>query len=184
MKFVEIEGLSWYNPPQVVQVMSLMQDSNPQCPPNTQHQVEDRLFGSSLALGLSDLVTAELDALQDALAVLVELQLGDDDVAGVDAEGNAGTGSLVTGDALDVDDIFETVDRGHLALLVLVGTADDRNLIILADGDAANVVLLTELLAERGAHDVAADARRSTEVRLARLAPRGVEGCADLSHCD
>lgn len=39
------------------------------------------------------------------------------------------------------------------------------------------VVLLTELLAERGAEDVATDARGSTKVRLARLAPRGVEGC-------
>lgn len=57
----------------------------------------------------------------------------------MDAEGNGGTGSLVAGDALDVDDIFETVDRGDLALLVLVGATDDRNLIILADGDAANL---------------------------------------------
>lgn len=40
-------------------------------------------------------------------------------------------------------------------------------------GLAAYVVLLTELLAEGGAHDVAANARRSAEVRLARLAPRG-----------
>lgn len=38
------------------------------------------------------------------------------------------------------------------------------------------VVLLTELLAQGSAHDVAADARRRTEVCLARLAPRGVEG--------
>jgi hypothetical protein len=119
--------------------MSLMQDSMLQCPPNTTRRGEDRLFGSSLALGLGDLVTAKLDALQDALAVLVELQLGDDDVAGVDADGNAGAGGLVTGDALNVDDIFETVDRGDLALLVLVGTTDDRNLIILADGDRANL---------------------------------------------
>jgi hypothetical protein len=36
----------------------------------------------------------------------------------------------------------------------------------------AYVVLLTQFLAERGAHDVAADARRGTEVRLSRLASR------------
>jgi len=39
------------------------------------------------------------------------------------------------------------------------------------------VVLLTEFLAERCAHDGAAHARRSREVRLARLSPGGVEAC-------
>jgi len=38
------------------------------------------------------------------------------------------------------------------------------------------VVLLTELLGERGAHDVATNAGRSAEVRLARLAAGGVDG--------
>lgn len=40
-----------------------------------------------------------------------------------------------------------------------------------------HVVLLTELLAERGAHDVATNAGGGLEVRLARLAAGGVEGC-------
>lgn len=39
------------------------------------------------------------------------------------------------------------------------------------------VVLLTELLGQGSAHDVAADTRGGLEVRLAGLAPRGVEGC-------
>ena len=41
----------------------------------------------------------------------------------------------------------------------------------------AYIVLLTELLGERGAHDSAADRRWRAEVRLARLAAGGVEGC-------
>jgi len=45
---------------------------------------------------------------------------------------------------------------------------------------AAYVVLLTELLAERGTHDSATDAGRGIEVRLARLAPRRVQGCCNL----
>lgn len=49
---------------------------------------------------------------------------------------------------------------------------DDRE-----EMDISYVVLLTELLAERGAHDGAAHAGRSTEVRLARLSPGGGEGC-------
>lgn len=107
-----------------------------------------------------------------------------------------------------MDHVLEAVDGGDLALLVLVGAADDGDLVVLADGDAADlyffckklsedagrgiedtgrvgsntyVVLLTQLLAERGAHDVAADARGGLEVRLAGLAPRRVEGCGNHS---
>jgi len=92
-----------------------------------------------LALGLLGLVAAGLHAGEDGLTVLVELELGDDDVAGVDAQGDALAGGLVTGDALDVDDVFEAVDRGDLALLVLVGAADDGDLVVLADGDGADL---------------------------------------------
>ncbi len=156
-------------------------------------------LSSGLALGLGNLITAGLDAGQDVLAVLVQLELGDNDVAGVDAEGNALTAGLVAGDTLNMDDVFEAVDRGDLALLVLVEAANDLDLVVLADGDAPDlcetpsvlinshedttkgsgtyVVLLTELLAEGSAHDVAADARRRAEVGLARLAPRGGNVC-------
>lgn len=151
-----------------------------------------------LALGLGRLLAADAAALEDGLAILVELELSDDHVAGVDAEGDALAVGLLAGHALNVDHVFEAVHRRDLALLVLVGAADDHDLVVLADGDAADlwggkrsasggmaagkvgiayVVLLTELLAERGAHDLAADARRRAEVRLARLASRRMEGC-------
>ena len=97
----------------------------------------DSLFGGALALGGS--LTTGLDAFQDALTVLVQLQLGDDDVAGVDAEGHALAGGLLAGDTLDVDDVLETVDGGDLALLVLVGAADNEDLVVLPDGDAADL---------------------------------------------
>lgn len=44
---------------------------------------------------------------------------------------------------------------------------------------STHVVLLTELFAERGAHDCASDAGRGIVMGLARLSARGVEGC----HC-
>lgn len=96
-----------------------------------------RLFGGGLALETS--LAAGLDALQDGLAVLVELQLGDDDVGGVDAQRDGLARDLLAGDTLDVDDVLETVHGGDLALLVLVGAADDLDLVILADGDAADL---------------------------------------------
>lgn len=88
--------------------------------------------------GLGEL-TAALDALKDGLTVLVKLELGDDDVGGVDADGDGGTGGLVAGDALDVDDVLEAVDGSDLALLVLVGAADNGDLVVLADGDGADL---------------------------------------------
>ncbi len=47
---------------------------------------------------------------------------------------------------------------------------------IIAVASEAYIVLLTELLGERGAHDGTADRGWRAEVRLARLAAGGVEG--------
>ena len=102
-----------------------------------------RLFCGLLALEL--LIAANLDALEDVLAILVELELGDDDVAGVDAEGHALARGLLARHALDVDDVFETVHRGDLALLVLVGATNDRDLVALADGDAADLLAMARV---------------------------------------
>lgn len=107
----------------------------------------------------------------------------------MDAQGGGGTGGLVAGDALDVDDVFQTVDGDDLALAALVGATDDGDLVVLADGDGADleillavigieslietyVVLLTELLGERSAHDGTALVRGSTVVSGAALAAR------------
>lgn len=90
-------------------------------------------------LGLVAGLAAALDLLQDGLAVLVELELGHDDLAGVDADGDALAVGLVAGDALDVDDILEAVHRVDLALTALEGAADDGDLVVLADGDAADL---------------------------------------------
>lgn len=85
-------------------------------------------------------LTADLGARQDALTVLVELELGDDDVGGVDAQGNGLAAGLVAGDTLDVDHVLETVDGGDLALTALVGATDNGDLVVLADGDAADLL--------------------------------------------
>jgi hypothetical protein len=157
---------------------------------------------SLLLLGAQ--LTTNLDALQDGLTVLIKLELGDDDLRGVDAQRNALAGGLVACDTLDVNHILETVDGGDLALTALVAATDNGDLVVLADGDAADlwswarsvscrrfdsiasrcvpgcvgmyvayVVLLTQLLAQRGAHDVAANAGGGVEVSLSRLASGG-----------
>jgi hypothetical protein len=58
----------------------------------------------------------------------------------VETQGNALAVGLLAGDTLNVDNVFETVDGGDLALTALVGTTDNGDLVILADGDAADLL--------------------------------------------
>ena len=85
------------------------------------------------------LLTAPGDALEDVLSVLVELDLGDDDLGGGDAGGDGLSVGLLAGDTLDVDEVLETVDGGDLALTALVGATGDENLVVLADWDGADL---------------------------------------------
>lgn len=57
----------------------------------------------------------------------------------MEAKRNALAGSLVAGDTLDVDDVLETIHGGDLTLAALVGATNDGDLVVLADGDAANL---------------------------------------------
>lgn len=99
-----------------------------------------RVHRLSSDLGVGSEVAASLGAGQDVLTVLVKLELGDDDVGGVDAQRDGLAVGLVAGDALDVDDVLEAVDGGDLALTALVGATDDGDLVVLADGDAADLL--------------------------------------------
>jgi hypothetical protein len=94
-----------------------------------------------LSLGALLLVgdTAGGDALDDVLAVLVELELGDFHLGGSDADGDGLAVGLLAGDALNVNDVLEAVHRGDLALTALVGAALDDDLVVLADGDGADL---------------------------------------------
>ena len=155
---------------------------------------KDLSGGLEGSLGLA----TSLDALQDGLTVLVDVKLGDDDLGWVDAEWDGLARGLLLDNALNVHDVLETVYGGDLSLTALVGTTDNGDLVVLADWHRADliivrsssgnnllsdayVVLLTELLGERSAHDSATNAGWSLEVRLARLAAGAVEGCNVVS---
>lgn len=94
-----------------------------------------------LALRPSLLVrlTALADALEDLLAVLVGLELGDDDFGGGDADGHALAVGLLAGHALDLDQVLEAVDGGDLALAALVGAAHNGDFVVLADRDGSDL---------------------------------------------
>ena len=56
----------------------------------------------------------DLLALDEGLAVLVELELGDLHLGGVDGHGHLGTVGLLLDDAVDVDAVAAAVHRGDL----------------------------------------------------------------------
>merc|ERR1711892_1260364 len=73
--------------------------------------------------------------------------------------------------ALDVDDELLAEDLDDLAsLLTLEVTADNHDLVILADGQGAHIVLGAELIAEWGAHNLAAQVGWCVEVAGTLLA--------------
>jgi hypothetical protein len=128
------------------------------------------VLGGELALGLVGGAAARL-AVEDGLAVLVELELGDDHLGGVDPDVDGGPVHLLPRDALDVDHPPAAVDLHHLPLAALVAPPHHLHLVVLADGDGADVVLVAELGGEGGGHEDAADGGRRREVRLPALPP-------------
>ena len=57
----------------------------------------------------------------------------------MDAEGNALAVGLFADNTLDVDGVLETVDAGDLALTTFVGTTDDGDFVVFADGDGSDL---------------------------------------------
>ena len=125
--------------------------------------LSDLLLGDLALLGGLGLVAT----LEERTTVLVELELGDHDVARVDADGHDRTVRLLAGDLVDVDDPLLAVHLGDLALTALRGAAHDDNLVVLADRHARHVVLLAQLLRQARAHHHTAHVRRRVEVRAA-----------------
>jgi hypothetical protein len=73
------------------------------------------------------------------IPVGVEFESGNDDIAGVDANGGRGSVRLVTSDTVDVNHPLLAVDLGDLAFPTLVLAAHDPDLIIFADGNGTNL---------------------------------------------
>lgn len=105
----------------------------------------DKVHRLSGDLVVGSELTANLGAGQDVLTVLVKLELGDDDVGGVDAQGDGLAVGLVAGDTLDVDNVLETVHGGDLALTALVGATDNGDLVVLSDGDRADLGVVRDV---------------------------------------
>ena len=84
-----------------------------------------------LSLSLSPL----RNPLQYVLTVLIKLQLRNNDLAGMDTDGNALAIGFLARYSLDVDDVFEAVDGGDGAFAAFVRTADYGDFVVFADWD-------------------------------------------------
>ena len=90
------------------------------------------LENTYLDLHLLALSLLSVLSVQNRTPVLVQLDRSDNDIAGVDANGDGSTVRLVALDTVDVDDPLLTVHLGHLALPTLVLAPNDPDLIVLA----------------------------------------------------
>ena len=106
---------------------------------------------------------------QESFAVLVEAQVGDLDVGGVD--GNLGLLAvcLLFDEFLNVDAPSAAVHFGHLAFTVLVRAAHNLHSVAVAHGDAARLVLGRQVLVQLRRHNLSALRGRGREVGLAGL---------------
>jgi len=130
----------------------------------------DILVGELALLAFVKTRAASPLAVDEALAVTSELELGDLDIRGVDGDLHLHAVGLVLDDALNMDAITLAVDSHHLSGgLLLVLSTHNLHLIVLADGERSHAVLLAQLLAEGSAHDHTALAGGSSEMSLALL---------------
>ena len=84
---------------------------------------------------LSLLLPPLRNPLQYALAVLIKLQLRNNDLAGMDADGNALAIGFLARYSFNMDDVFEAVDGGDGAFAAFVRAADDGDFVVFADWD-------------------------------------------------
>ena len=88
---------------------------------------------------LSLLLSPLRNPFQYALAILIKLQLRNNDLAGMDANGNALAIGFLARYSLDVDDVFEAVDGGDGAFTAFVRAADYGDFVVFADWDRADL---------------------------------------------
>lgn len=93
-------------------------------------------FGE-LALGV--VAGGTVLALQDLLAVLVELELRDHDLRRVNADWHGLAVRLLLHDARDVDHELLTVHSGDATFTVLVRATHNGHFVVLADRDGADL---------------------------------------------
>ena len=107
--------------------------------------------------------------LKGGLAALVKLESGDNAVAGVDGKLGLLTVLLLLNDFLNVNASASAVDGLNLTLGLLLVADHNLDLIALADGEGADIVLVDKILGEPAAHHDSTDTAGGGEIGLSGL---------------
>jgi hypothetical protein len=91
-----------------------------------------------LSLVLDGLTTLG-DARKEGLTVLVDVQVGDDQVGGGQTDGDGLAVGLLADNTLNVNDVLQTVDGGDTALTALLGTTGNGDGVVNAEGNSADL---------------------------------------------
>ena len=137
----------------------------------------------SVFVGVLALLGGSALAIKQCLPVLVQLQLCDHHLGGMNGNGHSLAIHLVSCDTLHMDAVLLAVHLGHFALTVVEMAPHNDNLIIPTNWNSSHSVLGPEVLAQRSTHDLAADVRWRSEVRLAVLSSGGRDACLQLHGC-
>lgn len=129
-----------------------------------------RNVDSYLSLHGANLSLSGSLAFQQIGTIAIHLDLGDGNLAGIDSNEDSLAIDLFALNALNVDDPAAAVDLDNLTLTSLVGSPGDNDLIVLADGEALNVVFGAELLGKGSSHHLTTNVGGGREVSLAALA--------------
>lgn len=103
-----------------------------------QYEPRPPTLKNHLSLVLDSLTTLG-NAGKESLTVLVDVQVGDDQVGGREADGDALAVGLLADNTLNVDDVLQTVDGGDTALTTLLGTAGNGDSVVDAEGNSADL---------------------------------------------
>lgn len=103
-------------------------------------------------INLQDLLQLATLSSDQGLSLVVQVQLGDDNLRWVDVDRHGSTGGLLELQLLDLDRELQSVDGRNLTLRALLGASDDGDLVLLSDWDRLDLVLLSQLLGQRSRH--------------------------------
>lgn len=127
----------------------------------------------SQRISLDNLLGVTTLSSNQSLSVLVQVKLGDDKLGWVDVDWDGSTVGLLLGQLVNLDGEFQSVNRRDLTLLALLGTTDNKNLVLLSDWKSLDLVLLLELLGEWSRKEFSSDRRWGGEVSLSGLRSGG-----------
>jgi hypothetical protein len=110
-----------------------------------------------------------LFALEEGLAILVELEAGNNTVAGVNGELSALSVGLFFHDFINVNASAATVNSLDLAFTALEGASHNLDSVSFTDGNGTNFVLDFKIFRQMARHHDSANTGGSSEVGLSGL---------------